>query len=192
MRYLPVERYEEFVRVASGEVSSLSSDDFGSHRWCRRRDLLGVVLGLHGMRVGEVVRLRRDDLLSDSLFVGTLKGGFRREIFFHSTAFDLLRDFLASHESDVLLPTARNKALHENHLRRFSRGWTSDVVGSPFRFHALRHTYAMWLYARTRDVLLVRKALGHRRLESTLIYAESLSRIRDLLFDVASTDNQHD
>ena len=193
MRYLPVERYEELVRFACREISSFSVDEFGSHRWVRRRDLLAVLFGFHGLRVGEVTRLLRDDVLSAcSMFVGTLKGGFRREVFFHPTAFDLLRDFLDSHECDVLLPTRRNARLHENHLRRFARRWTQDVLGSPFRFHALRHTYAMWLYARTRDVLLVRKALGHRRLESTLIYAETLSAIRDVLFDVAFTDKQHD
>lgn len=37
--------------------------------------------------------------------------------------------------------------------------------------HALRHSFATNLYSRTHDILLVRDALGHKSIESTLVYA---------------------
>lgn len=38
--------------------------------------------------------------------------------------------------------------------------------------HALRHTFAIRLYKATKDVLQVKYALGHRALDSTMIYVE--------------------
>ena len=45
----------------------------------------------------------------------------------------------------------------------------SDAVTS----HSLRHTFAQGIYERTNDVLLVKKALGHRSIASSLVYAHA-------------------
>jgi site-specific recombinase XerD len=43
----------------------------------------------------------------------------------------------------------------------------------------IRHRYASRLYAKTGDVLLVRQALGHKSIGSTLVYVDSdRSRLR--------------
>ena len=39
--------------------------------------------------------------------------------------------------------------------------------------HSLRHSFAARMYAKTGDVLLVQKALGHRSVASTLVYAQA-------------------
>ncbi len=39
--------------------------------------------------------------------------------------------------------------------------------------HALRHSFATRLYRKSRNVLLVKQALGHRNIESTLVYAQA-------------------
>ncbi|MCC7172994.1 MAG: tyrosine-type recombinase/integrase, partial [Planctomycetes bacterium] len=39
--------------------------------------------------------------------------------------------------------------------------------------HALRHSFATSLYRRTGDVLIVKEALGHRSIASTLVYAQA-------------------
>ena len=43
-------------------------------------------------------------------------------------------------------------------------------------FHTLRHTFAMRLYQKTRDVLLVKEALRHRSIASTLVYCRIQER----------------
>ncbi|MCC7169651.1 MAG: tyrosine-type recombinase/integrase [Planctomycetes bacterium] len=49
-----------------------------------------------------------------------------------------------------------------------------DRAGIPHRgAHALRHTFATALYRRTGDVLIVKEALGHRSVASTLVYAQA-------------------
>ncbi len=39
-------------------------------------------------------------------------------------------------------------------------------------FHALRHTFAIRLYKKTRDIRLLQFALGHRNIANTMIYAD--------------------
>lgn len=39
-------------------------------------------------------------------------------------------------------------------------------------FHTLRHYYATMLYHKTKDILYVKQKLGHRSIQSTLIYTQ--------------------
>jgi site-specific recombinase XerD len=41
----------------------------------------------------------------------------------------------------------------------------------PFSSHSLRHTFATRLYRRTGDLYLVQRALGHRQVTTTEVYA---------------------
>jgi integrase len=47
-----------------------------------------------------------------------------------------------------------------------------EAAGMPeFSCHSLRHFFATNLYNRHKDILLVKEALGHKTLESTLRYS---------------------
>jgi integrase len=50
-----------------------------------------------------------------------------------------------------------------------------DVSLRNIRLYDLRHYYATMLYHKTRDILLVKQQLGHKRLETSLIYTQLLS-----------------
>ncbi|MDH5754603.1 MAG: site-specific integrase [Candidatus Bathyarchaeota archaeon] len=45
-----------------------------------------------------------------------------------------------------------------------------DVALKTIRLYDLRHYYATMLYAKTHDILLVMRQLGHKKIETTLIY----------------------
>tara|TARA_B100000749_G_scaffold280899_1_gene280953 strand:+ start:28400 stop:29089 length:690 start_codon:yes stop_codon:yes gene_type:complete len=40
------------------------------------------------------------------------------------------------------------------------------------KFHSLRHTFAIELYKKTKDIRLLQMALGHRNIANTMIYAD--------------------
>jgi integrase len=40
------------------------------------------------------------------------------------------------------------------------------------KLHSLRHTFAIELYRRTRDLRLVQMALGHKSINNTMVYAD--------------------
>ena len=43
------------------------------------------------------------------------------------------------------------------------------------RLYDLRHFYATMLYAKTRDILLVKQQMGHKKIETTLLYTQLLA-----------------
>jgi integrase len=78
---------------------------------------------------------------------------------------------------------------------------TTKVLGTYFRvrarinnprlqkihFHTLRHWKATQLHHQTKDILYVKEYLGHRRLDSTLLYIN----IERAIFHEGSPDNFH-
>jgi site-specific recombinase XerD len=45
-------------------------------------------------------------------------------------------------------------------------------ITRPFSIHSLRHTFATRLYRKTGDLYLVQRALGHRQITTTEVYAK--------------------
>jgi site-specific recombinase XerD len=45
-------------------------------------------------------------------------------------------------------------------------------ITRPFSIHSLRHTFATRLYRQTGDLYLVQRALGHRQITTTEVYAK--------------------
>jgi len=48
------------------------------------------------------------------------------------------------------------------------------------KFHSLRHTFAIRLYRKTKDLRLVQVALGHRNITNTMIYADYIYSQQEL------------
>lgn len=65
-------------------------------------------------------------------------------------------------------------------------GWDDVVI------HTLRHTCASWMVQKTGDLKRVQKWLGHKRIETTLIYAKlatgDLDAAGDILSDMLTVD----
>jgi integrase/recombinase XerC len=54
------------------------------------------------------------------------------------------------------------------------------------KLHGLRHTFAIRLYKKTKDIRLVQVALGHRNITNTMVYADyaySQQELRKLILD---------
>ena len=127
-----------------------------------------------GMRSSEMLLLRPMDLYTEtqSIQVATVKGGKDREIPIQPELFRLIEGLAVGTESDKKIFTIG----HRNLL---------DVWGK-FRpvkkkLHSLRHTYAYNLYKRSKDLLLCKRALGHRSINSTMVYQEEYYQQEDLM-----------
>ena len=57
--------------------------------------------------------------------------------------------------------------------RRFAQCLECASITGRWTPHSLRHTFATELYQRTDDIALVKEALGHRSIMSTLVYARA-------------------
>lgn len=173
MRFVPLEKVPLLEAAIAAEIERGS--------WTRQRDALAVALGLHGLRVGEVCQARLDDLFvgGGTLHVRTLKRGRVREVSLHASLVTALLEWRAAARHSWLLFTRPGNQVHCSQFERAARRLIHQVLGEPLKFHALRHTFAMRLYAETADLFLVKQLLGHHSVKSTEVYAASLARVPD-------------
>lgn len=147
------------------EVSSLEYL-LKRHQDTDTRNCLLIGVGLRsGARAQEILNLKVSDLSSydQTIYIKGLKGSNDREIPLPKDLFrrlDLMAQKLGSHDR-----------LFDISYQRLYQIW--DLY-RPCRksFHSLRHTFAIHLYKKTRDLRLVQVALGHRNINNTMVYAD--------------------
>lgn len=126
--------------------------------------LIGVGLKT-GARAQEILNIRVNDLSSydQTIFIKGIKGSNDREI-------PVTREFFRKLE--LLLQNLKGSDhLFDISYQRLYQVW--DLYRPCKKsFHSLRHTFAINLYKKTRDLRLVQVALGHRNINNTMIYAD--------------------
>ncbi len=117
-----------------------------------------------GARAQEILNLQKADLNSydESIFIRGIKGSNDREIPIHSDLFKRLHRFSEQQSGTAVFPISYNRLYQVWELYR----------PIPKKFHALRHTFAIELYQKTKDLRLVQVALGHRNITNTMVYAD--------------------
>jgi integrase len=60
------------------------------------------------------------------------------------------------------------------------------------RLYDFRHYFASTLYAKTRDILLVKQQLGHKKIETTLIYTQLLNLNEDEEYTCKATNDKEE
>lgn len=173
IRWVPLERVGELERLIAAELRS--------PRPARRRDAIGVALGLHGLRVGEVCRAERAHLFvaARTLDVPTLKGGRARTVPLHHSLVTAIETQLGARAagSRYLLGARGGGQVRKQQLQQLANRLFDRLLGPGhgLTFHSLRHTFAMRLYAETKDLFLVQRLLGHKSVRSTEVYTRSLA-----------------
>lgn len=129
------------------------------------RNCLILLLGLKtGARAQEILNIQKSDLntYDMSVFIKGLKNSNDREIPLPNVIFNRLQKFSES------APTSKIFNITYDRLYQI---W--DMYRPVHKkFHSLRHTFAIQLYRKTRDLRLVQVALGHRNITNTMIYAD--------------------
>lgn len=143
----------------------------------RDRVIFELFLGT-GIRLSELTSLDIDDVDIDGKHIRIMaKGSIAQVKFLKTSLRTLLRDYLKERrkvttgECRALFVTAGGTRLCDRQIAQRLKHWLK-VAGITKRIspHGLRHTFATHLYARTSDLLLVKRALGHRDISTTEIY----------------------
>ena len=143
----------------------------------RDRTIFELFLGT-GIRLAELVNLDIDDVDVDGKHIRiTGKGNIPQVKFLKSSLRTLLRSYLRERsrldtgECRALFVSSRGTRLCDRQIAQRLKRWL-DAAGIAKRIspHGLRHTFATHLYARTSDLLLVKRALGHSDISTTEIY----------------------
>lgn len=148
------------------EVVELLERLDGAKRKEARNVLMIRLLLKTGARASELLAVRPMDLHIEthSVFIMGLKEGKDRELPIPHQLFSQLHDMATGPRDKPIFPIA---------LRTLQGIWY-DLRPCEKKLHALRHTFAFNLYKNTKDILLVKMALGHKSIQSTMVYQEHL------------------
>lgn len=158
-KYLLDPEYERLITIIDSFIEKDS------------RNCLLLTLALHtGARAQELLNLEAQDLNDheQSVFIKGIKGSNDRELPIKTNTYKVLRQLLPT--SGRLFPISYDRLYQIWHLYR----------PVPKKFHSLRHTFAIRLYKKTRDLRLVQVALGHRNITNTMVYADYLYSQQEL------------
>jgi len=131
-----------------------------------------------GLRLSEVASIELDDIeISERRGILRIVGGKGakiREIHLNKTARKAILAYLEVRpnlpDTNKLFISQLNRPLSKRSIYHQTKKYL-EASGMPsFSCHDLRHLFATNLYNQHKDILLVKEALGHKTLESTLRY----------------------
>lgn len=131
-----------------------------------------------GIRLAELVGLDIADVdLERKRLSVRVKGGHQEERFIPSDLVKILRTYIRERrrldsDSDALFLSGRKERLCARAVEyRFSQWLTwAGISREGLTVHSTRHTFGTRLYRRTKDLVLVQKAMGHRTIAATRVY----------------------
>ncbi len=127
-----------------------------------------------GLRLGSALAIDADDvdLEQGEIRILRAKGGREERVYLGVGIQGHLTAYLGNMTAGPLFRSAGGKRLAARQAQRRFQLWLKLArIERPFSPHSLRHTFATGLYRRTGDIFLVKQALHHRSIASTLIYA---------------------
>lgn len=165
--------------LTEGEVRRFLTELHDRSNPLARRDrvIFELFLGT-GIRLSELVNLDIDDVDLDGKHIRIMgKGGVPQVKFLKSSLRTLLRGYLKERAKQsptsiraLFLSTRGDRICNRQVAQRLSCWLTKAGIKRQITPHGLRHTFATHLYAKTSDLLLVKRALGHRDISTTEIY----------------------
>ena len=143
----------------------------------RDRVMLAILLGT-GIRLSELVGLDVSDVDLDGKSIRIhAKGGHIETRFLASDLRRLLRKHLRSRseipfDTPAVFLSNREQRISKRQVQARFHLWLqwACIDRAGLTVHSTRHTFGTRLYAKTRDLVLVGKAMGHRTMEATRIY----------------------
>lgn len=141
----------------------------------KNRNELFILLALKtGARQSELLALTPKDInvVSETIFIKGLKGSNDREMPIHK---ELLLALLALSKG-----LDQHQRIFPFSRQRLFKIWTWYRPNPNKGFHSLRHTFALNIYRKFKDIMLVKTALGHCSIKNTLIYANYVYSTEEL------------
>ena len=146
----------------------------------RDRVILDLLLGT-GIRLAELVGLDTGDIdLDGKRITIRAKGGDTETRFLNADLRRRLRRYVRQRkqvltESTALFLSNRGTRISTRQVQARFRLWLqwAGIDRDGLTLHSTRHTFGTRLYRKTRDLVLVGKAMGHRTVEATAIYVHT-------------------
>jgi integrase/recombinase XerD len=138
--------------------------------------LLIKTLLMSGARVSEFANLRVEDFFFEEqmLLIAKGKGGKSRYVPILPDLAQELRTHLGTRQRGYLFESNRHEAFSPRRLQQIVKQAAEKAgINKKVHPHLLRHTIATFLLERGMPLEQIQKFLGHSKIETTQIYAES-------------------
>lgn len=126
-----------------------------------------------GLRIDDVLSLRIEKLKL-RITVTEKKTGNKRRVYIGKKLLQEIKSFVGRRRKGFIFPHRTKRRKHRTRQAVFKDLTTNaKLLGlkSHISPHSFRKVYAVKLYKRTRDLQRVQKIMGHKKMETTLIYA---------------------
>lgn len=137
--------------------------------------IVGLAYGA-GLRISEVINLRRVDINIDELTIHLKNGKGKKDriTVFSEKMKNILKDYLLlKNSNDYVFESQRGGKLCERSLQKvFEQGLKKAKIDKKATFHSLRHSFATHLLENGVDVRYVQELLGHQNIRTTQIYTK--------------------
>jgi integrase/recombinase XerD len=149
----------------------------------RTRDII-MICALTGLRIGEVVSIRGEDINLDAMTIrSTRKGGLDQVLGLHPMIADLANEYpgegwwFPSPHRNKQFPNGGGHILMASASDRISKALRAAGITDPkITGHSLRHFFASDLLRQGVPIRVVQEQLGHASLATTQIYTEVTER----------------
>ena len=134
-----------------------------------------------GLRPVEVCNLKvKDiDLEQKIVYPTTAKHGASRALKISNSLQAILRTHINEHGLNPNDKLFKGDSANYGKHYRLHRNQLAERLHKPelknIRLYDFRHYFATTLYAKTRDILFVKQQMGHKKIETTLIYTQLLN-----------------
>ena len=166
-------RKNVIVRLARDEEQKLIAQ---AYREAGNNGLLLKTLFLTGARVSEFISLKVSDLFFDEqmILIEKGKGGKSRYVPLLPELAQELKTHLGSRQTGYIFESNRHTKFTARRIQQIVKE-TAEQAGIKKKVHPhlLRHTVATLLLERGMPLEQIQKFLGHSKIETTQIYAES-------------------
>ncbi|MCX5800876.1 MAG: tyrosine-type recombinase/integrase [Candidatus Eisenbacteria bacterium] len=164
--YLSIDEARKLLSTIANSDSALAKRD---------HSMFSVLLST-GIRLGSLVGLNVSHLnLAQRTIAIRAKGGRQETVFLNPQLCRLLAHHIMAQTADntsSLFCSRNGGRLGTRQVQlRFHHWLKAASITKPLSVHSLRHTFATRLYSKTGDLRLVQRALGHKRITTTEIYA---------------------
>jgi integrase len=138
-----------------------------------------------GLRPVEVCNLKVKDLDLERRIVypTTAKHGSARALKISNSLTEMLRTYIDDQKLNLNDKLFKGNSDNYGKHYRLHRNKLAEKLHKPelksIRLYDFRHYFATRLYAKTRDILLVKQQMGHKKLETTLVYTQLLNQDSD-------------
>jgi integrase/recombinase XerD len=152
-----------------------------------------------GLRVGEVIRLKVRDILSDrrQVRVEGGKGKKDRYTVLAEETLRVLRIYYRQYRPTDWLFPGKDPGTHIARCtaeRIFKRAKERAGIATEATIHSLRHSFATHLYEDGVDIRIIQELLGHAKIETTMRYTHvgrrAAERVRSPLDDLVNLEEE--